>query len=182
MNIIFFLFFKIPVKITARIYKILLKISGTKIGSNTFISNLKVSYPRNISIGNSTIIEKDNFIRNWSRHSNIKIGNHIFLGSRCEFNIGGEFIIDDYCAIASGCMFIDNNHGTKMGLKIGSQPGIVKNIHIHEDVWLGANVIVLMGVTIGQGSVVAAGSVVTKSIPAFEIWGGIPAKKIKDRI
>ena len=52
---------------------------------------------------------------------------------------------------------------------------------IEDDVWIGHNSTVISGVTIGRGSVVAAGSIVNKSIPSCEIWGGVPAKKIKDR-
>jgi acetyltransferase-like isoleucine patch superfamily enzyme len=48
-------------------------------------------------------------------------------------------------------------------------------------VWIGANVIVLNGVTIHRGAIIAAGSVLTKSVGLFEIWGGAPAKKLKDR-
>jgi acetyltransferase-like isoleucine patch superfamily enzyme len=52
---------------------------------------------------------------------------------------------------------------------------------IEDDCWVGANSIILPGVTIGQGSIIAAGSVVTKDVEAFSIVGGVPAKKIKDR-
>lgn len=52
---------------------------------------------------------------------------------------------------------------------------------IEEDVWCGANVTILKGVTIGRGSVIAAGAVVTKNVGEYEIWGGVPAKKIKNR-
>jgi len=52
---------------------------------------------------------------------------------------------------------------------------------IEEDVWCGANVTILKGVTIGKGSVIAAGAVVTKNVGEYEIWGGVPAKKIKNR-
>ena len=52
---------------------------------------------------------------------------------------------------------------------------------IGDDVWIGTNAIILNGTNIGDGSVIGAGSVVTKDIPCYEIWGGIPAKKIRDR-
>lgn len=52
---------------------------------------------------------------------------------------------------------------------------------IEDDVWIGANSTILKGVTIGEGSVVAAGSVVTKNVPAYTIVGGVPAKIIKNR-
>ena len=52
---------------------------------------------------------------------------------------------------------------------------------IEDDVWIGTAAIIMSGVTIGRGSIVAAGSVVTKDIPSCEIWGGVPARKIRDR-
>ena len=61
------------------------------------------------------------------------------------------------------------------------QPWIEKDIVVGNDVWLGSNSVVLAGVTIGDGTVIAAGSVVTKDIPEYVIAGGVPAKIIKDR-
>jgi acetyltransferase-like isoleucine patch superfamily enzyme len=52
---------------------------------------------------------------------------------------------------------------------------------VSNDCWLGANVIVPRGVEIGPGSIVAAGAVVTSSVPAYEIWGGVPARRIGTR-
>lgn len=56
-----------------------------------------------------------------------------------------------------------------------------KDVIIEEDVWCGANVTILKGVTIGRGSIIAAGAVVTKNIPAYSIAGGVPAKVIKKK-
>jgi acetyltransferase-like isoleucine patch superfamily enzyme len=61
------------------------------------------------------------------------------------------------------------------------QSASMRRIKIGCDVWLGCNVTVLKGVNIGGGAVIAAGAVVTKSIPPYEIWGGVPAKKIGER-
>lgn len=52
---------------------------------------------------------------------------------------------------------------------------------IEDEVWIGANVVILKGVKIGEGAIIAAGAVVSKDIPAYEIWGGVPAKFIKKR-
>ena len=64
---------------------------------------------------------------------------------------------------------------------MGPQQGIEKAISIGNDVWLGCNVIVLKGVEIGDGAIIGAGAVVTKSILPNEIWAGVPAKKIGER-
>ena len=62
------------------------------------------------------------------------------------------------------------------GVNVYDQPVVIE-----DDVWVGANVTILKGVTIGHGSVVAAGAVVTKSCPPYSIIGGVPAKLIKMR-
>ena len=54
-----------------------------------------------------------------------------------------------------------------------------KFVIVGDHTWIGANVIILQGVTIGAHSIIAAGAVVTKNVPNFEVWGGVPAKKIK---
>lgn len=54
-------------------------------------------------------------------------------------------------------------------------------IKIGNDVWIGSHVMIMAGVSIGDGAIVAAGAVVTKSIPPYQIWGGVPAKFIKNR-
>jgi acetyltransferase-like isoleucine patch superfamily enzyme len=100
----------------------------------------------------------------------------------CEFNIRLRISVGRSTLIASGCKFIDHDHGfstrsTPMAIQTGAEAAIV----IEQDVWIGANAVVLKGVKIGQGAIIAAGSVVTKSVGPFEVWGGTPAKKLKDR-
>ena len=56
---------------------------------------------------------------------------------------------------------------------------IEKEIIIKDNVWIGANVVITRGVAIGNGAVVAAGAVVTTDVPPHEIWGGVPARRIK---
>ncbi|MBL9184880.1 MAG: acyltransferase [Verrucomicrobiaceae bacterium] len=96
-------------------------------------------------------------------------------------NISKHIRIGDRALIASGCRFVDHDHGFTQPGPIGPQKGEEGEIHIGQDVWLGVNVVVLRGVRIGDGAVVGAGGVVTRSIPEGEIWAGVPAKRIGQR-
>ena len=80
------------------------------------------------------------------------------------------------CIVGSDHIY--NRPGTPM--LFSGRPSIPKT-QIGDDVWIGCNAIIMCGVTIGNGAIIAAGSVVTKDVPPYEIWGGNPAKKIKDR-
>ncbi len=107
------------------------------------------------------------------------IHDRVFIGKGCEFNIRKHIQIGSDSLIASGCKFIDHNHNMEVGeLPMNRQPCPDGAIVLEEDVWLGVNVVILKGVTLGKGAVVGAGAVVTKSIPPYEIWAGIPARKI----
>ena len=114
----------------------------------------------------------------WKERPSILIGSNVFIGFGTEFNIRKKNLIGNDCLIASGCKFIDHDHGYETSLLMRLQDCPEKEIILRNDVWLGANVVVLKGVIIGEGAIVAAGAVVTKSIGGYEIWAGIPAKKI----
>jgi acetyltransferase-like isoleucine patch superfamily enzyme len=93
----------------------------------------------------------------------VELGPYVMFGPRVMI-VGGDHVFDI--------------PGTPT---IFSGRPVLQKTMIHADAWLGAGVTVIAGVTIGRGSIVAAGSVVTKDIPPYEIHGGVPAKKIKDR-
>lgn len=99
--------------------------------------------------------------------------------------------IGSYCSIASGVKFIlgGEHHLSTLStypfkaqlFGIGQEANSKGSIVIKDDVWIGLNSIICSGVTIGQGAVIAAGSIVTKSVPPYAIVGGNPAKIIKYR-
>lgn len=155
-----------------------------QLGSGTTLSKVHVTWPHQIAIGNNCILEHDIYFKYdgvWQPGAAIQIKDQIFIGAGCEFNIQKGITIGSHSLIASGCRFIDHDHGTAAGTLMHSQQGAEKEIVIGRDVWLGCGVVVLKGVVIGDGAVVAAGAVVTKSIPPQEIWAGVPAKKIGQR-
>ena len=103
------------------------------------------------------------------------INRNTFLDASLSLTIGKE------CAIGPNCYITDHDHGTTLDLPPLEQSLISQPTCIGDRVWLGANVIVLKGVTIGDDAIIGAGSVVTKDIPERAIAVGVPAKVIKYR-
>jgi len=155
-----------------------------KIGKGTHVSEIAVTWPHQVVIGKSCKLEDGVYFHYDGIYSNgpsICIGDNVFIGNNTEFNSTTSIIIGDDSLVAAGCKFIDHSHGFKYGQLIKTQKSSKQAITLGSDVWLGCNVVVLKGVTIGNGAVIAAGAVVTKPIPEYEIWAGVPAKKIGNR-
>jgi len=154
---------------------------GMKIGRKVRMDHVEVSWPNQIEIGDESIIEHNVYFKydgSWKSNRSIIIKNNVFIGNNCEFNIKESVTIGNNCLIGAGSRFVDHDHGINLSDPIRKQYCPRKSIELKEDVWVGANCLILKGVKIDTGAIVAGGSVVTKSIPAFEIWAGIPAKKI----
>lgn len=109
---------------------------------------------------------------------NIEIGDYVVLNEGVLLN-GTDFIkIGDYIHISSGAQI--HTGGLNLNHDYKKRKHIKKPIIIENGAWICAGAIITPGIRIGEGSVIAAGSVVTKNVPKFELWGGVPAKKIKD--
>lgn len=109
----------------------------------------------------------------------IKIGRNTRIHGSC-IHAFGEVVIGENCLIAANCQIFDaSGHSSQISNRLESQ-GESKPISIGNNVWIGANSIILPGVTIGDGAIIGAGSVVVKSIPSNVIAGGNPAIVIKE--
>ena len=126
----------------------------------------------------------------WAKN-NITIGNDFYIGKfsqiECDALIGNHVILANHVALVGR---YDHNY-QQIGLPIRlasrirdkdySWKGLYDKVIIEDDVWIGYGSIVLSGVKIGRGSIIAAGSVVTKNIDEYSIYGGVPARKLNDR-
>lgn len=135
--------------------KIFYLLSGMKIGKNTII-NMKQCFlsPQRIHIGNNTHINQSSF---FDGRGGIEIGNNVSISYFVRLVTGSHDCQNKYFPVS------------------------YERIVIKDNVWIGINSIILPGVTIGEGAVVAAGSVVTKDVSAYTIVAGVPAKHISDR-
>lgn len=123
------------------------------------------------------------------------IGRGVTIGEGTYVNSGyvmsGE--IGRWCSLAYGVLIGPTEHdpdgwttsparAVSLGLPAAAAERSVPPPVIEDEVWLGAHVVVLRGVRIGRGAVVAAGAVVTKDVPSMEIWGGVPARYLRARV
>ncbi|MGL5052931.1 MAG: DapH/DapD/GlmU-related protein [Cetobacterium sp.] len=107
---------------------------------------------------------------------NISIGKNIFINSGCHFQDQGGISIGDGTLIGPKVVLATLNHGISPEKRNNLCP---KPIIIGKCVWIGGNVTIVPGVTIGDNAIIAAGSVVTKDVPKNMMVGGVPAKIIK---
>ena len=111
---------------------------------------------------------------NYGKHT--KIGKNVFINFDCTFLDLGGITIDDGVLIAPKVSLLSEGHPLSSQERHSLVP---RPIHIKKNAWIGANATILYGVTIGENSVVAAGSVVSKDVPDNVVVGGTPAKIIK---
>lgn len=158
---------------------------------NSFIEEgVKIDCSSNVLIGRgssvrmfSTLIVKSP-VRRSKFISSLRIGDNTYIG---EYNniraAGGSITIGNNCLISQHISIVASNHGIEKDKLIVEQrwPEDKINVVIEDDVWIGANSVILPGVTIHKGAVIGAGSVVTKDVPEYAIVAGNPARILKYR-
>lgn len=129
--------------------------------------------------GKNVNIEKN---ANFGTGVGIRLGDNSGLGINCK--VRGPLEIGNDVMMGPDVIIYTENHCTERTdiTMRGQGSAPAKQVTIENDVWIGARVIILPGVKIGHGSIIAAGAVVTKDIPPFSVAAGVPAKVIKSRI
>lgn len=158
------------------------RLFGAHIGKNVIMENTDIcGYVNKVRIGDKCTLERGvNFIIN--KEGNLTIEENTLLAYRVIIVAGiGNVKIGKDCMIAANSYIINNDHSIYGELKVRNPSHLVKDICIEDNVWIGANCSILKGVTIGEGSVIGAGSIVTKNIPPYAIAFGNPCKVIKFR-
>lgn len=130
-------------------------------------------------IGKNTIILKGFGMTNPSQ---IKIGNNTQINFYVFMDAGGGIEIGNDVMVASYVYFASADHSyDRLDIPMIQQKTNCAKIIVEDDVWIGAHAIITKGVKIGKGSIVGAGSVVTKDVKPYSIVAGVPAKLIKNR-
>lgn len=107
----------------------------------------------------------------------LSIGSNSVINSRCRFDNRGGITIGENVSISEDVIILTADHDMNSSDFAGRKSAV----HIHDYVWIGTRAMILPGVTIGKGAVVAAGSIVTKNVAAYTVVAGVPAKTINKR-
>jgi acetyltransferase-like isoleucine patch superfamily enzyme len=154
---------------------------------NIFIGDDVIVYRQQndtrVDLGDGVEIHQDCIIELYYDGGGLQIGDRTTVQRCCSFiSALAPISIGRDVQIAPLCGFYSYDHGFASNEPISKQPISTKGpIVIEDDVWIGYNVVVLSGVRVGRGAVIAAGSVVTKDVPAGAITAGIPAQVLKMR-
>ena len=168
-----------------------LKYWGVNVGHKVQVfGRLNILNMNNITIGDGTriISGKRNLVGHYQQTS-LQTGQEgtITIGENCGISNAviisqNAITIDEQVYIGGGCCLYDNDfHSVDFNERINNPTVIPSSpIHICRGAFIGGHSIILKGVTIGEYAVIAAGSVVTKNVAPSEIWGGVPAKRLKN--
>ncbi|ACK73838.1 transferase hexapeptide repeat containing protein (plasmid) [Gloeothece citriformis PCC 7424] len=143
---------------------------GVNIGSGVGFKHLET-----FEIGNQVFIGSQSYIQGRFDGKCI-IGNHVWIGPQSYFD-ARDLIIEDFVGWGPGAKVLGSSHtGVPINIPIIKTDLEMKPVKIEAEADIGMNAVILPGVTIGKGSIVGAGSVVTKDVPPFAIVAGIPAR------
>lgn len=114
---------------------------------------------------------------------NLRIGRGTKINAYCNLRFRkGTIAIGANVLLAQSVTILANSHQFEdRDTPILDQGELVADVEVGDDVWIGVNAVIMPGIRIGNGAVVGANSVVTRNVGPYEVWAGIPAKKIKDR-
>ena len=154
------------------------------LGENVYVAPgaelLAAKPPEQISLGSGCLIHQGALLHCYG--GQIQLGDNVSVNPYCVLYGHGGLTIGNDVLIATGCVIIPANHIIDDPTKSIRAQGLrCQGICIEDDVWLGARVVVLDGVTIGRGAVIGAGAVVTTNIPPGALAVGVPAKVIRYR-
>lgn len=208
-GIVFSVFEWIPTMFGSILRAIVYRFLVGGIGKSCLIDkHVRIAIPSKVFLGARVFIGEYSYIDPKSSRSTITLGNDVYISRLCRVSGGGsegyvgEVIIGDSVHVGQNCfldgtgtlkigqdsllgpnvVILTGNHGFRNPNALIRRQGILpRPTTIGEDVWLGANATILDGITVGKGSVVGAGSVVTRDIPPYSIAVGVPAKVIGQR-
>lgn len=156
--------------------------SGCRIATSAQLGPGPFTYERTgLKIGDRCHVDVGALVYTYG--GTIAIGDHVYVGPYTVIYGHGGVVIGSDTLIAMGCSIVSSNHAIPcQRTRIRSLPDVKSQTTIGQDCWLGAGVKVMSGVTIEDGCIIGAGTVVTRDIPSYSIAVGTPARIVRSRL
>ena len=152
------------------------------LGSNViFEIGVMVFHPENIDIGNNVYLGHQAILKAYHQNK-LVIGDDSWIGQQCFIHSAGGVTIGRSVGVGPGVKILSSYHrdeGTEVPILFSEM--VFKPVTIEDECDIGAGAVILAGVTIGRGSQIGAGAVVSRSIPAFSVAAGVPARVLRSR-
>ncbi|MBK1645076.1 hypothetical protein CKO25_10510 [Thiocapsa imhoffii] len=159
-----------------------LRARGARLASKVRVgSRCEISRPKALEAGGRVVLEAQVVFKLVGNGAGVSLAEHVFIGRGTLFDLSGPLFIGEGTMLAPNCFVTDHNHGTSASVPMWRQSPLHAPVRIGADCWLGARAIVLPGVTIGDGAIVAAGAVVTADVAPSSIVCGVPARFMRLR-
>lgn len=131
-------------------------------------------------IGGNVRVYETRFFNFQNGFRNLHLADDVHVGTGCLFDLAGPLYLARGVVVSPGTMVLTHSdpgaaHGSPLTQRF---PPSTEGVSIASHVWVGAGAVILAGAEIGREAVIAAGAVVTGSVPAHEVWGGVPARRI----
>jgi acetyltransferase-like isoleucine patch superfamily enzyme len=158
------------------------RLRGANLGSKSRIGQAcRIVRPWRLHTGERIQFEHQVYIKITRDEASIWMGKEVFIGYGGELDISESLTLGNHVLIAPGCFITDHHHKRGAHELIAAQGCEAAPVVIEDDVWLGANAVVLPGIRIGKSAIVGAGAVVTHDVESMTVVAGAPARKIGTR-
>ena len=153
-----------------------------RLGTNVIIEpGVLIFHPENVEIGNNVYVGHNTIMKGYYKNR-LMIKDHTWIGQSCFLHSAGGIEIGEAVGIGPTVKIFSSEH-------VADEPSIpvlfttikYESVVLRDGCDIGVGSVICPGVTVGAGAIVGAGSVVIKEIPDFEVWAGVPARKIRRR-
>ncbi len=146
-----------------------------------FEAGALVFHPENVHLGRNVYVGHYAILKAYYKNT-VEIGDETWIGQQCFFHGAGGLVIAARVGIGPGVKILTSQHGgVGRGTPIFSAPVEFAPVRIEEGADIGANAVILPGITIGAGAQVGAGAVVTRDVAAYAVVAGSPARFLRER-
>lgn len=151
-------------------------------GDNLIFENgVLIFHPENVVFGSNIYIGHQTILKGYYKNE-LTIQNNVWIGQQCFIHSAGGVIISEGVGVGPKVSILSSQHMVEgQHLPVMASPLEFAQVILKRGSDIGCGAIILPGVTVGVGAIVGAGSVVNRNVPDYEIWAGIPARKISER-